>query len=356
MYVLFLPYYSPKNPYQKELVDALEKYQVTVSQSHPITPFPLLNVAKLRILGKLNVLHLHWTSPFLISSQRSRSLIKATIFLGAILFFKVMGIKIVWTVHNLTAHEKDDPELEIFFNRILTRLYDQLIVHCASARQAVWESFRLPNRAKNKVAVIPHGHFLATYENLLSQNQARQQLGLGHQEFVFLYFGQIRPYKGVFQLINTFKKLDHPAARLLIVGQPATHSIRKRLETSCDEDGRIDTRLEFIADEEIQIYMNAANIVVLPFQNILTSSTVLLAMSYGKALIVPRMGCIPETLNDKGGFLYDPQAEDGLLEAMANSLEANLEEMGRYNYQKVKVYQWDKVAQETVEVYKRCFA
>lgn len=356
MKVIFMPDYSQKNPYQKELAQALAKYDVRVNPSSSMSEFPLLNVVWLRICGKLDLLHLHWTSPFLLSSQRGRSLLKTTLFLAAILFFKLMGIKIVWTVHNLTDHEKQDPEFEMFANRILTRFYDQLIVHCTKARQAVCESYHLPNKAQNKVTVIPHGHFLATYKNFLSQNQARQQLGLGSQELIFLYFGQIRPYKGVFELIEAFKKLDHPPARLLIVGQPATASIRERLEACRDEDERLYTCLEFITDDQIQIYMNATNVVVLPFQNILTSSTVLLAMSFGKALIVPRLGCIPETLNEQGAFLYDPQAKDGLLEAMANSLEANFQQMGRYNYQKVKTYHWDKVAQDTIEVYKRCFA
>jgi beta-1,4-mannosyltransferase len=353
MRVLFLPNYGPDNPYQKELAQALEKYKVKVSPGGHIDRAPLRGV--IRLCGKLDVLHLHWTSPFLLSRRRSRSLVKATLFLLTLLWVKLVGVKIVWTVHNLTDHERQDPGLERFFNRILCRIYDQIIVHCSFARDAIQRDYRLPDQVLSKVSVIPHGNFVGSYENHLSQSQAKQRLNLDDRETVFLFFGQIRPYKGVCHLISAFQKLDDPRARLLIAGRPADETIKSELERR-QQDKRIRLHLTFVPEEDVQLYMNAADVVVLPFQAILSSSTVLLAMSFGRAIITPRLGCMAETLDERGAFLYNPKQEDGLLLALQEALGADLAEMGKRNYERARRFDWHQIAQKNYAVYQRCFA
>jgi len=61
----------------------------------------------------------------------------------------------------------------------------------------------------------------------------------------------------------------------------------------CDNDKRIKVFLDFIPDNDIQIYMNAADIIVLPYLDILNSGVAILAMSFGKPVIAPRTGSIP---------------------------------------------------------------
>jgi beta-1,4-mannosyltransferase len=351
MHVLFLPDYGQHNPYQADLVRALGRYGVKVL-SVGIIDHPLLDVVRAR--SKLDVLHLHWTSPFLISRRRSRSLIQATIFLLVLLWLKLIGVKIVWTVHNLTDHERQDPHLEQFFNRVLSRVCDQIIVHCSFAREAITRTYCLPDQIGARISVIPHGSFVETYANAISQGQARRRLGFGGQETIFLYFGKIRPYKGVLQLIDAFKMLENGQARLVIVGEPTNETIKAQLEGRCYGDERIHTYLEFVPEGDIQLYMNAASVVVLPFQNILTSGTLMLAMSFGKAIITPRLGCTSEVMDSQGGFIYDPTEEKGLLRAMRGALSADLTAMGQLNYERAKQFDWNSIARQTCEVYNRC--
>jgi len=98
--------------------------------------------------------------------------------------------------------------------------------------------------------------------------------------------------------------------------------------------------------------MNAADVVVLPFQDILTSGSALLAMSFGKPVIAPRMGCIPEALDRKGVFLYTHNEEEALLRAFQQASLADLAAMGKYNYRKAKRFDWNEIAQKTCELYK----
>jgi len=351
MKVLFLPDWSRGgNPYQRELAAALQKRGLTVIMGNGTNRLPILGAMKIH--GKPDVLHLHWTHPFLLGRKRVKSIIRSIRFLAELFTVKILGIKIIWTVHNLLEHERRDPQVEIFFNRLLVRLYDHLIVHCSFAREAVVRSYQLPNRFRNKIFVIPHGNYMNSYENQVTRNKARGRLVLGNSEIVFLYFGTIRPNKGVLRLIDTFRKLQSPRVRLLIVGEPSSEAIRSKIMRCCKSDSRIRALLQFVPAKDVQLYMNAADVVVLPFQDILTSGSALLAMSFGKPVIAPRLGCIPEILDSKGVFLYDHSKEEGLFKAIRQASLANLDAMGKYNYDKAKCFNWGVIAQKTCALYK----
>jgi len=283
-----------------------------------------------------------------------KGLIKGLRFVGEVLTLKLLGIRIVWTVHNLFEHERRNPQVELFFSRILVRLYDGLIVHCAFARDAIIQAYHLPECLGDRVHVIPHGHYIDSYDNQVTREQARDKLCLGERELVFLYFGLIRPYKGVFQLIEKFRTLEDPRVYLLIVGKPANDAITVELVQSCKEDSRISTYLRFIPDDEVQLYMNAADVMVLPYRDVLTSGAVILAMSFGKPVIAPRIGCIPDVLDDRGSFLYDPSDEKGLLKAMRLARDTNLAEMGKHSFDLAKQLRWDEIARRTYKLYQEC--
>jgi len=349
MKALFLPDWSA-NPYQCELAAGLEKRGVTVVKgSGGFYWLPILGA--ITVHGKPDVLHLHWTHPYLLGRNRANSVGKFIRFISEVLVAKFLGIKVIWTVHNLWEHERRDPQLEVFFNRFLVRLYDQLIVHCSLARKSLLQSYQLPDRLRDKIYVIPHGNYMNSYPNHVTRKKARAWLNLRYGDIVFLYFGTIRPYKGVHRMVDAFRKLHNPHVRLLIAGNPANKAIRRELRRFCESDRRIRAFLKFVPDEDVQLYMNAADVVVLPFQDILTSGSALLAMSFGKPIIVPRLGCIPEVLDKKGGFLYNNDEEQGLFGAMRRASLANLGAMGKYNYEKAKRFHWNMIAQKTHEVY-----
>jgi len=119
----------------------------------------------------------------------------------------------------------------------------------------------------------------------------------------------------------------------------------------CKSDDRIRAFLQFVPAKDVQLYMNAADVVVLPFKDILTSGSALLAMSFGKAVIAPRLGCIPESLDSRGVFLYDHNEEEGLLKAIQQATLANLAAMGKYNYGRAKHLGWNVIGQKTCALY-----
>ena len=349
--VLFIPDYRKGNPYQKSLEDSLAKEGVFLFFS---STFSLLSALILLKNHKPDILHIHWHHPFLIASSRRKTVFKSAIFTGKLLLLKLFGIKIVWTVHNIVSHERKFSSLELFFSKILAKLCDKLIVHCPSAKEEVMKGYGVSD---SSIAVIPHGNYIQNYRNEISKAQARERLKIC-TEIVFLYFGLIRPYKGVGELIDAFEKLNSPKAKLLIVGKPYNKEIGGNIKKKC-KDKNIKTIFKFIPDDKIQVYMNASDVLVLPYKDILTSGAVILAMSFGKPVIAPAIGCILDILDDKGSFLYNPSSGKGLIEAMQLALNTGVEKlksMGEHNFELAKQHRWDDIAKGTYGVYQECLA
>ena len=143
--------------------------------------------------------------------------------------------------------------------------------------------------------------------------------------------GWVRSYKGVWELYEAFAKLDEPDARLVIAGEAVDGAYAARLTAAAKGDERIHLSLGFVPDEDLQLYLRAADVVATPFLEIFTSGSVLLAMSFGRAVIAPRRGCVTDVLDEAGGILYDADDPQGLEGALRVAMDADLEAMGRHN-------------------------
>jgi glycosyltransferase involved in cell wall biosynthesis len=254
-------------------------------------------------------------------------------------------------VHNLYTHECQSRNSERWLIRRLVALASSLITHSDTARRIVANEFHVQDR--QKIAVVPHGNYIGCYQNTLSSEEARRRLQLDPQSTVFLFFGNIRPYKGVSQLIESFEEMKCSSCSLVIAGRPLNQAVASTIEKRIAGNGLIQLRAGYIPDEEVECYMNAADVVVFPYQDVLTSGAVILAMSFGRACIAPAMGCISDVLDERGAFLYDPGASDGLREAMKQAVRARarLNEMGEHNRKRAEEWGWDRIARATARVY-----
>ncbi|MEB3209749.1 MAG: glycosyltransferase, partial [Leptolyngbyaceae bacterium] len=99
------------------------------------------------------------------------------------------------------------------------------------------------------------------------------------------------------------------------------------------------------------VYFSAADIVVLPFRSVSTSGSLLLAMSYGKPVIAPKIGGIASTLAEADDLLYDPDDDLGLLHALNAGMEINDVEMGKRVNQVCDRLSWASIAQQTSQLY-----
>jgi glycosyltransferase involved in cell wall biosynthesis len=243
--VLFIPY-GDKNEYHNLLTDAIETEGVkTIKGETQIglgsleglcgLLFPLLRYI---IPYDIDVIHIVWTDVFFITTGYSRyssidkivSLSRGIIFISNVVIAKVLNVRFVWTVHNKYNHEKDHIKIDVFVSRILSNFCDSITVECEQAKQTIYDLFNISNRSK--IRIVPEGNYVSAYENSIDQIAARKKLDIKDEDFLFVYFGMIRPYKGVGKLIETFGTLDIDAT-LLVVGSPMDDDIRSEiLQTS----------------------------------------------------------------------------------------------------------------------------
>ncbi len=350
MKVLFLPDWQ-SNPYLSELASHLGSFGITTELRSRLDW--RLVFSKFLGNGAVDILHLHWAHPFVLGKSIPKSIWKGLRFSLKLSVLKVSGVKLVWTIHNLFKHDSEYIKLELFFNRVIARLANGLIAHSHYAKQEIIKTYKI---SEQKISVIPHANYIDSYPVSISKQKARDRLKLHEGDIIFLYFGVVRSYKGIMDLVEAFGSLQASNAKLLIAGRPQDKGLSKEIEKRSDGVSGIILFLDYIPHNQVQIYMKAADIVVLPFHNIFTSGSLMLAMSFAKPIIASDTGSIPELLDSNGGFLFSVRSQGSLINALQQAYESSpekLEKMGQRNFYTVKPFQWNTIAKHTSQVYKK---
>lgn len=295
-----------------------------------------------------DIFHTHW--PHLFIDRRSRLKIwkSARKTLELIDRAKARGTKLIYTVHNLEPHEVHYQRIEhAFWSDLFARMDGLIGLAHAGLDEArnLWPSLRpLP------AFVIPHGHYRDVYPRPFGRDEARRRLGIDERATVIACIGQIRPYKNVAKLIESFRVVQDDSLFLTVCGRPLNAATEAEVRTAADGDPRVRLRLEFLPDFEIAWNLIAADLVVLPYAAILNSGSALLALSFNRPVVVPALGAMPE-LQDAVGTdwirtftgVFDP---DVLRQAIdwakgAPRTVAPLEQ-----------FDWPIIARKTVEAYR----
>ena len=259
------------NPYARLLAEALEQHGVTLAVAES------LNLWRHVFRSDIQALHFNWIAPHYAAERLPAALLQFVSFVAALLVARLRGYRIVWTMHNLYPHEMAFPWIDHAIRLLMCRLAHAVIAHCEQAAKLLEQYFG----RTHGVHIIPHGEFITPYRNTISPEEARESLGLAPDDFVYLFVGNIRAYKGVAPLIDTFTTLDAADARLLIAGR-IHRTYHGGLPDSATEDSRVVLRVKSYDDaipaDDMQIYLNASDVVVLPFLDTLTSGSAILAL------------------------------------------------------------------------------
>jgi beta-1,4-mannosyltransferase len=333
--IVHLPFYDD-NPYQTLLMRAQRDLGHDVWEGGGGGNF--LGVALRN--WKADLIHFHWLHPYLLRDSAFGSILRASRFLLEVGLLKLLGAKIAWTIHNLENHDGQHAAIEWRFSKLFAKLCDRCYVHSAAAALAAASKFGIPLA---KLVVIPHGNYIDAYPNRLSQGEARTELGLQRQSRVFLFLGRIEPYKGVFDLIDAFKRLPGDSI-LLLAGKIANPELLPEIEARIAGHPRIHLHARRIPDDQLQQFFNAADVVVFPFRKILTSGSLVLAMSFGKAVVAPQVASLQEILPDSGVCWFDPNEQVSLVEAMNEWGTRNVVTAGAGNLVAARDWDWKAIA------------
>ncbi len=335
------------NPYAGLLARALERLDIHLELGRYAFEREWLESNR----KEYEVLHLNWPHHFYRADDLETTINRYSKFADNLTFAHRIGYRIVWTMHNLYPHERPFPEVDHMGRLLITQIADDVIAHCDYAADLARRKFY---RSHN-LHVIPHGNFIDAYPNEVSREEGRRKLGISEEAFVYIFFGNVRGYKGIESLLDAFCKLKDPDALLILMMRQWGNDVYIR---EMGELARRDKRIRvftssYFPDKEFQIYLNSSDVAVFPFSEVLTSGSAITALSFGKPLILPKLGCMVELIDENSGILYDPKDDRGLEKALAEIRNHDIEANGREAFQIAKNLNWDSIASRIAEVYRR---
>jgi D-inositol-3-phosphate glycosyltransferase len=303
--------------------------------------------------SKPEILHILWNNKFEFFDR--------TILM---LYYKVMGKKIALTAHNVNQARRDGKDS--WFNRITLkiqyRLCDHIFVHTQKMKSELCNDFDVADKV---VTVIRHPVNDAFPDTELTPVEAKRYLGLRDGEKAILFFGRIRPYKGIEYLLDAFRLLlaDKQANyRLIVAGEPKKgseeylHEIQHSVKRDFDQ-GQVILRIQFIPDHEMELYLKGADVLVLPYKEIFQSGVLFLAYSFGLPVVATDVGSFrEEIIEGTTGFLCKPGDPAELAKAIETYFTSDLFKNLKARRRELKDYananhSWHAVANLTCKAY-----
>jgi glycosyltransferase involved in cell wall biosynthesis len=279
------------------------------------------------------------------------------------LYYKMMGKKIALTVHNVNQARRDsnDSLLNHLTLGIQYRLADHLFVHTEKMKSELLDDFAVRGPA---VTVIPFGINNAVPDTDLSSDGAKRLLGIKDSEKAILFFGRLRPYKGLEHLLAAYRQLvaNHLDYRLIIAGEPKKGSESylneiQQMIGGIDSREQIICKFQFIPDQDTELYLKAADVLVLPYKEIFQSGVLFLAQSFGLPVVAADVGSFKEEIvGGKTGFLFNPGDAEDLANAIERYFTSDLYRNLKNRRQEIrdfanKRHSWDVVGEMTQSVY-----
>ncbi len=287
-----------------------------------------------------DVVHAQWWSWFL-----------APAYVVVLALARLRGKCIVVTVHNTDPHEGG--LVQRLANGLVLPIAHRIIVHTERNRRSLIER----GAQQDRVFVVPMGVAPRCGIARTSRREARTALGLPPSAPLVLFFGNIRPYKGVDDLIDAFRILLQrlPEARLAIVGQPwrGAKPVAEAIERAGIGQATI-ARLAYVETREMQLFMDAADVVVFPYRRFDAQSAAAAdALAAGRAMIVTDVGGLRDLVRDPRVVVPpgDPRAlADALCDVLRDDAwRSRLETDAGLVRRELS---WDGVAAATVRVYR----
>jgi glycosyltransferase involved in cell wall biosynthesis len=233
-------------------------------------------------------------------------------------WLRAKNIRVVFLIHNVMPHE--------------TRFWDRWLARfaLASTNRYIVQAEREADRLRSllpgaKIVITPHPVYRMQVEQCISKAEARSKLGLASADRVILFFGMVRPYKGLRYLLQALAILKSKGihTHLLVAGEfwesaSEYQQLIERLEIS----GCVHIYNRYIPNEEIPIFFRAADLFAAPYIDATQSGSAKLALGYALPMVVTRC-IVDQTLAGRKDVW---QVEEANVESLASAVSAALEQ------------------------------
>lgn len=325
---------------QKDFENNSFEVQDTKYILHTANPFNWGKCAREILAGKPDLVIFQWWHPYFAPCYRSllRKLRRG-------------GVKTLFICHNVFPHERFPMDRTL--TKMVLKKGDFFITH-SKTDAADLRSIR----RDAAVCEAVHPTYDAFQFQNLTQEEARQKLGLGGQEQVLLFFGFVREYKGLKHLIAALPGIAKrlPKVHLLIVGdfgkdkqeylELIAQNNAEQFLTICDG---------YIPDQEVEQYFAASDLVVLPYESATQSGIVQIAYGFERPVVATNVGGLPDVvLHEKTGYLVPPRDPKALAEAVVRFFEEQKAEAFAENIrQEAARYSWDRMRENICSLWEQ---
>jgi glycosyltransferase involved in cell wall biosynthesis len=256
--------------------------------------------------GVPTVLHLHWLNQVMADAGSAKEAQRRRRdFLARLDTFRDGGGRIVWTVHNILPHGARFEGEEAHLSADVVERADVIHVLAEHTASYVEPWFRIDPA---KVLHVPHPAYTGAYEDTVSREQARHELGIWPDELVHVVAGAIRPYKGLTDLLDAWDVVarDGVPRRLLIAGAPSEEpGVDALLERAAIHPSVL-LHARSVPANEMQLFLRAADVAVLPYVRSLNSGALMLALTFGLPVVVPEGGGLAEVVDEQTSVTFRP--------------------------------------------------
>jgi D-inositol-3-phosphate glycosyltransferase len=257
------------------------------------------------------------------------------------------GIRVIAITDNVIPHEQR------FMDKPFTGYFVKSCHGFVAMSKAVLKDL-------DKFTASPHKKFLVhpiynVYGEKVDKQQARARLGIGAGDRVVLFFGLIRPYKGLDLLLEAMAdpKIRQLGVKLLVAGE-----FYENKNTYLEQLGRLGIKDrviladKFIATDEVKYFFSASDLLALPYKSATQSGVTQVAFQFDKPVLATRVGGLSEIILDgQSGYLVDPQPAQ-IANRMADYFENNREAaMSAAMASEKKKYDWSIFSRNIVNLY-----
>lgn len=285
------------NPYIVQLVDAVGR-EVDVQ----------LFSWRTAILGRYDVLHVHWPEIFTSASSGPKRWARRALTMALQSRIALTRTALVRTAHNERPHES-------------TSTVDGAILRRWNRLTTLWILLNERTRTESAAErmLIPHGHYRDHFAPYARQEATADLVSV---------VGHIRPYKGMEELVEAVADDSAEGAfRLHVAGKPADAELGRVLIENASGSERITLELAFVDDRRIVEIISSSALVALPYRQLHNSGVALLALSLDRPVLVPDNAVTRDLQQEVGAsWVHLLDADTELTQAIRDALGRGIPE------------------------------
>lgn len=338
---------APWNPYLRLLYGHLAKYGFELVEG------PRLSLRWLwRARSRVDFLHFHWPQS-LYTYGRGPAWLRPLLSWAKLILFgarlavaRILGYRLVWTIHQVLPHESVDRALDLRAAQLLTRACHLLHAH---DRWTATQARSVLGASPKRIAIVPHGSYVGVYPKGRPRSEVRNELGLPQESFVFLCFGELRAYKEIELLLAAFISLSLPNSRLIVAGNAKSPAVGSAVRAATARDPRVLSMLGFVPAERVAELFHACDAAVLPRGEDGTTGSLVLALSMGLPVVASDLSTARDlTCGGEAGWLFRPHDSSSLRSALrsASSDSSDARARGRCASDIAKTLGWTEIARD----------